>query len=108
MGYDMWFSISVLFEGRHLQNRAEPNIWEESILLVNADCESEAISLARQLALNAEVQYQTAAGDELRWEFREIADIYAIPDAHIQHGTELFSRFLKKEAIQQLLMPFDE
>lgn len=105
----MWYSVSLLFEGVHQVSEAEDvNLWEESIVLIEAEDRDEAEGTARKLAVQREHSYETSNGDQLRWTFREVAAVYEVFDNNLGHGIEVFSRFLRPGEAASLTTPFDD
>jgi hypothetical protein len=104
----MWFSVSLLMKGDS-PNRANSHIlWEESIVLVDAGSEEEAIHLGEQLAKESEHQYTSATGDTICWTFHQVERAYQLEEDTFRTGTELFSRFLRTSEVESLLTPFDD
>jgi hypothetical protein len=104
----MWFSVSLLTKG-DLPDQPEIDIlWEESIVLIEAESEDQARVVAERIAKNAETQYRTASGEHISWKFHTIERIYKIEDDVLQTGTELFSRFLRWSEVKSLLTPFSD
>ncbi len=104
----MWYAVSRLFEGCHLDQPAEANLWEESIVLVAADSEADARALAEQLGKADECEFTAGTGDLVQWRFRGIESAYAIDESVLGSGTELFSRFLRASEATSLLAPIGD
>lgn len=104
----MWYSVSVLFEGVHPSGPAEDNLWEESILLIDAVDESGAVSKATEIAKTKEVSFAAAGGDHVQWRFSRIERVFEVDDSPIASGSEVFSRFLRASEVRSLLTPFKE
>jgi len=107
----MWFAANLFFRGRRSNDRSgADDLWEERIVLVAASGETEARAAAEQIAKKEEHEYCTdsASGDRLRWTFSKIERVFPIGEVTLSHGTELFSRFLRRSEVESLLRPFDD
>jgi hypothetical protein len=104
----MWFSAAILLRSEAVDRMPADSLWEESIVLVNADTEDDALTIATNLGRRREHSYSVEGGVELRWLFDRVERIYAIESEELQSGTELFSRFLRASEVESLLTPFEE
>lgn len=86
---------------------SEFDLWEESIVLINALDEAQAEILAKRIAAES-FAYKTLDGSEVRWTFDSIERVYSIEAENLVHGVELFSRFLKPREVESLKEPFEE
>ena len=100
------FTVSVLYrslrDGRYLPD----NLWEESLLLIQAEGEAEAISLAERIAKGRSIEYRNSEGEVLRWEFACVERAYEVEN--IVDGAEIFSRHLRQSEVESLLNPFSD
>ncbi|WP_251359114.1 DUF4288 domain-containing protein [Kangiella sp. TOML190] len=101
----MYYSVNVLFKSTRSDSK-EP-LWEERILLIDALDEDEAERLAIKLCENEKVKCSTVDGSDVEWNFYTVERAYEIQDS-IEHGTEIFSRFIKEREALGLLEPFEE
>jgi hypothetical protein len=106
----MWYSAGLLFEGIHEIQPALPSLWEESVVLINAETPDIAKTAAEEIGRQREHEYYVTDPKRhlLRWRFAQLEDVYEIPAQSFEHGTELFSRFLTQQDVDTLLTPFDE
>jgi hypothetical protein len=104
----MWFSAAILLKSEAADRAPRDLLWEESIVLVRADSEQDAVKLATQLGRRQETQYTIEGGAELRWLFDRVERVFAIEADDLESGTELFSRLLRASEVESLLTPFDE
>ena len=104
----MWFAVSVFMKSISLAETEDQALWEESIVLVDADDEHRARTFGENFGRDAEHEYETASGDFLRWRFACVERVYPIDTDDLSHGTEIFSRFLRASEAASLLTPFDE
>src|SRR5713226_6574526 len=102
----MWFAVNMFFESVHPDHAEYDPVWEERVVLVRAGSEEEARHEGELLGKAGEHEYIAATGDLVRWVFRQVEKAYTIDT--LDHGTELFSRFLSKEEVESLLSPFEE
>jgi hypothetical protein len=83
------------------------SLWEESILLIDAETEDEAAARAVAIAKATETQYVSATGDSVVWTFQQVERVFEI-ESNLRSGTELFSRHLRNSEVQSLLTPFED
>ena len=103
--FQKWFfSVSVFFESKKIEC---DELWEEQIFLVEASSIEEAREMAKKIGLENEISYENCDGVEVIWVFRRVGVVYEIGNV-VEHGVEIFSRFLKKAEAISLLKPFDE
>ncbi|SRR6266849_2706350 len=105
----MWYTGNLFFKGIHV-NCPEPNpVWEERIVLLEAQDESAARLLAERIGKEGEHEYYVskAENDLLRWTFVQVQKLYLVEGETLGSGTELFSRFLRQSEVDSLLTPFD-
>jgi len=98
----------LLYKSRHPDSPETERLWEESIVLIRAADEVKARRKAEEIGKAQEVEYVAAAGNQVRWTFERIESIHEVLDEHLEHGTELFSRFLSFSDVQNLLTPFQD
>jgi hypothetical protein len=104
----MWFSASLFFEGVHNDCPNEDDVWEQSVFLIWAASEEEAMLQAQKLAKEREVEYITAIGDRVRWVFRHVESVFELFDAELKAGIEVYSRFLRANDVRSLLTSFED
>src|SRR5439155_4510398 len=65
----MWYSASLLIKRTHPQ--ADPGIgddlWEESIILIQANSEDEARQEAERLGRTEDLDFQAVSGEMVKW-----------------------------------------
>ena len=99
------FSVSVFMTMGN--NTDSERLWEERILLVEADSEDDATRKAEVYARSAEHSYLSAQGNTIDVKFDSIDRAYAIDNA-LADGAELFSRFLRDSEVKSLKTPFED
>jgi hypothetical protein len=102
----MWFAVNLLFESIHPEHPENELLWEERLMLVRAGNEAEARREGERVGKAEEHEYTAANGDLVRWVFRKVESVSAIEN--LDHGAELFSRFLSRREVESLLSPFSE
>jgi hypothetical protein len=105
----MWYGVSVWLEGCHEDGANLPSLWEEIVLLIQAETEAEARTLAGASAREREHDYRVSKPSRhtVRWTFREVARICEI-EGQLGSGTEVFARFLKPSEVESLRTAFDD
>lgn len=104
-----WYAVSLLFESVH--SNATPDngsLWEESVVVVEADSDTAAKEKAEAKARRNVSSYKTAAGDLITWEYRQVERVFEIESDSISSGTEVFSRFLRRSEVMSILQPFED
>ena len=99
------FSVSV-FMTMGSKRDSEP-LWEERILLVEAESEDDATRKAETFAKSQEHSYSSNQGKRVDVKFDSVDRVYAIEDA-LEDGAELFSRFLRDSEVDSMKTPFDD
>jgi Domain of unknown function (DUF4288) len=104
----MWYSAALFFQGVSQTHRAVETLWEEKLLLIDADSAEKAQSIAEQIGRASEHAYTSATQEDICWTFVCVERVYEIMDVGIKNGTELFSRFLRDSEARSLMTPFDD
>ena len=105
---DLLFAANLLFRSSREGVFDGENLWEESILLVEAPSAAEAEEKAAALALSRQSSYVAMDGAHVAWVFFRVERVFEILDTPLRHGSELFSRHLRHSEVQSLLSPFDD
>jgi hypothetical protein len=103
----MWFSASLYFKSRRVTGPEIEGPWEESIILIEAPSQTEAIQMATQIGKRREQQYLAADGFVIKWTFELVERVFELQTSP-KHGCELFSRFLRSDDVNNILRPFDD
>jgi Domain of unknown function (DUF4288) len=106
----MWYAVGLLFKGVHVIEPPMTGIWEEVIILVDADDERGATESGQRMAKSKEHEYYVDAPAKhlLQWVFMQVERVHAIDEPILRSGTELFSRFLRQSEVESLLTPFED
>jgi hypothetical protein len=103
----MWYSASLLFSSEHV-NQPEANpLWEEQVVIFQADDEDAARHKAEVHGKAEEHEYRNAENHLVRWRFERVERIFQVESETLSDGTEVFSRFLRDAEVKSLLTPFD-
>ena len=102
-----WYSGLILLESIHSPEDEYESIWEECIYLVQANDHEEAMGLLEQTGHNLELEYQAAAGNDVRWRFDGVDRLERLGDLEGE-GMEVFSRFLRASEVAAIRKPFDD
>lgn len=101
------FSCSLLYKSVHNNQETKDLLWEEKIILVEASSKEEALNKSKSLASSLEHSYTSATGDQVTWQFVKVGDVQEITDGKLEHGTEIFTRFIKGKTALSYDEPFD-
>src|SRR5438105_4014142 len=104
----MWFTASLFFKSNIPNEPDTQALWEESIVLIRAADEQEARIKAEEIGKRREHKYLAAAGNQVRWSFEKIESIHEVLAENLEHGTEVFSRFLSLSDVRNLLTPLQD
>jgi|SRR5437660_6208052 len=104
----MWFAVSSFFKCKciHPEHPDDESLWEERIFLIQAETEEGARQEGERICKVEEHEYVSATGDLVQWIFQQVASVSEIYS--LEPGSELFSRFLKKQEVDSLLTNFKE
>ena|SRR5437667_11791642 len=102
----MWFAVNLQFKSTHPGHAEHEGLWEECLTLVRAETEEEARREGEHIGKAKEHEYVSAIGDLVRWTFQQIESVSEIES--LEHGSELFSRFLSQSEVESLSTPFND
>lgn len=102
------FAASLLFRSSRDGVFDDANLWEESLVLIEALSADDAEAKAALLAVSAESSYVAMDGTHVAWTFFKVERVSQIVDQPLRHGSELFSRYLRHAEVQSLLTPFED
>jgi hypothetical protein len=103
-----WFSVETFFEGINLSMTNVASLWEQSIILVEAENNEIAKTNAKKIAIKNEHEYQAIDGSDMKWKFRDLGNVFEVDSESLMNGIEIFSRFLRESEVKSLLTPFKE
>lgn len=92
----MWYSALILRQRTHpeIQVSMDKPLWEESVVLIEADSEQDASIKAEELGARGDISFRAVSTAMVQWKFVKILEIHEILDDSFRHGTEVFSRFI--------------
>ena len=90
-----WYSGRLLYESLHGEEDEPPEeaLFEEIVVVFRCEEEDDIVSKLTALAKTHEQEYVAAAGNTVRWVFREILEIQDISAYAIEDGTEVYFRW---------------
>src|SRR5262245_23084046 len=103
----MFYSASLLSRGVAPHRDKDECLWQDSIVLIEASSEEDALGKAKELGKSGEHEYVSATNEHIEWVFVRVERVFEIGDS-LSPGTELFSRFLRASEVSSLLTPFGE
>ncbi len=109
-----WYTVSLLFKASYKIQSNNTPLWEERLLLINADsadaAAGEGASIGKRGEHTYEVGNRSIEGEKqnLTWTFDRIERVFLVEDDRLDHGTELFSRYLRDSEVRSLLTPFED
>lgn len=102
----MWFAVSLLYESEHSPELRSSPLWEESIRIVDALSQEDAVLAGEQLG-KQRVNSYLADGVTVTWIFRGVQNAFPLEQDEVRPGVEVFSRFLRESEARSLLKPFE-
>jgi hypothetical protein len=103
----MWYSAALLFQSVHNRCPTRDDVWELQVIVIQASSEDAAKGIAKEIGKQNEVEYISATGDLVQWVFRRVESITELSCA-IEHGTEVYGRFLHAADEEHVFTPFDD
>jgi hypothetical protein len=105
----MWYSAVLWFEGLHSGLDVQlDSIWEERILLIEAENENVARRRAEEIGKRKHHEYSVSQPRPhvLKWTLDRVVAIVAIDGNQPSDGVELFSRYLRQSEVESLMKGF--
>src|SRR6266404_4637241 len=84
---DMWFTSSLLFKSKHRPTASGDPLWEERIILLEAESELVAKRKAVQCGKAEEHQYKNQKGELVHWSFEGVGRLCQVDQAVLKDGT---------------------
>ena len=98
-GNEKWYSARLLYEMLLLQSPggkeladAEP-LFEDKLIVFRVQEGQDVVARLTALAQGANDEFEAAAGNWVKWVFREILEIQDIAAYEIEDGTEVYFRW---------------
>lgn len=89
------FYVALLLIEISAESAAEPQLYEESFVLVKAESAAEAKEKATDYGKQQATSYHNEDGELITWKFKEIVEVKQVEDATFDDGSELYSRFFR-------------
>ncbi len=106
----MWYTASLLFKGTHGIVPPPIPLWQQVIVLLEADSEADARSIAERIGQSRAHSYRVSTPEPhvLKWGFERIELLFLINEPQLTTGVEVFARFLRESEVESMLTPFDD
>ena len=94
-----WYSARLLYESVHYKSQggervdADEPLFEEKLIVFHCRKDEDIVAKLKTIADEQEHEYEAAAGNWVKWTFREILEIQEVMGRKITDGTEVFYRF---------------
>jgi len=107
-----WFSVNLLFRAIHNGITSDTDLWEERIVLINADTEEDAKKEGLRIGSSEEHEYIVSSDNSkpnhtVRWTLIQIESVCEIEGNSFVNGLEIFTRYLRNSEVNSILTPFD-
>ena len=102
-----WFAVKLLFRSTIDAQEIDAPLCEESIRIVRASNEVEALNRARSLGQEEEHEYENEAGETVRWRFEEVLEVQDLCESELHDGMEVFSHIFR-DSDSKVKPPSDE
>jgi hypothetical protein len=97
-----WY-VAVLVVVCHVDDNATVDpLLELQFKLIKAKDAEEAYDRAMQLGKQEGCEYKNEEGEKVSWVFQGLHDLQEISSDTIEHGTEVFSRMMRKQSDSML------
>lgn len=104
----MWYSASLLLFSEHVDHPSVEPLWEDKIVLVEAEGVEFAKVKAEAIGRAEEHEYRAENDHLVRWRFDRVERVCQIDSESLRDGIELFSRFLKDSEVRSMLQAFGD
>jgi hypothetical protein len=104
----MWYTVSLLSRSRRTPEAENDDLFEESVVLLEATDEQSARLAGEEYARREGVEYRNLRGERVKWSFERVLSVYDVGEEAPRSGTEVFSRFLRKQEAESLSTPFSK
>ncbi len=102
----MWFTASLFFRSHHTKPDVQ-GLWEERIVLLNAEDEGSASEQAAAIGESEQTNFAVTSEDRATWRFVCVERVQAIEAEVLKPGIEVFSRYLRDSEAKSFLQPFE-
>ncbi len=101
-----WFSVDLLFRAIHNGIETDTDVWEERIVVINANDEQDARNECLKLGKSEEHEY-FANAQIVKWTFVQIERVCEIEGNSLVNGLQVFTRYLRNSEVVSILTPFE-
>lgn len=101
-----WYVAVLVVQSRVGEAPSAERLVDLQYKLVRAADAEGAYEQALELGKLEATSYKNSEGQEVRWEFAGLYDLYEIDDDKLEHGTEIYSNLLRRDP-DDLVMPKD-
>lgn len=108
MSHAAWFSARLLFASEHPDETDVQPVFEDRIVLLEAEDEDEALGQAKTLGHDSCDQYTNESGARVIWRFVEVLDLVQLPASKLGVGTQVYFQYLDEKdlaAVRRSLEP---
>ncbi|MFR9729969.1 DUF4288 domain-containing protein [Saccharopolyspora sp. MS10] len=99
------FYVALLLIEISSESAAEPQLYEESFVLVKAESDEEAREKAVGYGKQQGASYPNEDGEIVTWKFKELVEVKKVEDATFDDGAELYSRFFRNYSAYRSFEP---
>lgn len=99
-----WYVAVLVVQSRVGEAPSEERLVDLQYKLVRAADAEGAYERALELGRLEATSYKNSEGQEVRWEFAGLYDLYEIDDEKLEDGTEIYSNLLRRDP-DDLVMP---
>ncbi|WP_243789931.1 DUF4288 domain-containing protein [Saccharopolyspora gloriosae] len=89
------FYVALMLIEISSESATEPQLYEESFVLVKAESDEEAKEKAVSYGKQQAASYPNEDGELITWKFKELIEVKQVEDATFDDGSELYSRFFR-------------
>lgn len=104
----MLFVASIFLKSIHPENTGDEWLWEEQLILVEAEDETDAYKIANEIGKGKEISFHNIKNETVKWIFVKTERVCLIKQTSLRSGMELFSRFLRSSEAESILNPFND
>lgn len=87
-----WYAAKLLFASTINGEKRQPALCEESIRVLLAETEDDALARAQELGKAGEHDYPNEDGETVNWHFVSVIEVQDLTERELHDGAEVFSR----------------
>ncbi len=104
----MWYVANIFLKSLNAKASNDEGIWEERLVLFEANSETEAMEKAASFGESEQHSYLNSEGETVSWKFDSVERIGHLDAGKLEDKLELFSRFLRKSEAESLKKKFED